>query len=128
MNEELVKEWVNKAEEDYWAAHYLYEKSKERLATVICFHAQQSAEKYLKALLTKHDIEPPKTHSLEALLDILTSEIPEIEEHRELLTSLTPYSVEYRYPGIVATAEDAEQCVEMIQKLRKEFRELLLEK
>jgi HEPN domain-containing protein len=44
---------VNKAEEDYWAAHYLYEKSKEKLATVICFHAQQSAEKYLKALLTK---------------------------------------------------------------------------
>lgn len=47
MNEELVKEWVKKAEEDYWAAHYLYKKSKEKLATVICFHAQQSAEKYL---------------------------------------------------------------------------------
>ena len=127
MNEELVKEWVKKAEEDYWAAHYLYEKSKEKLATVICFHAQQSAEKYLKALLTKHNIEPPKIHSLETLLDILASEIPELEEHRELLTNLTPYSVEYRYPGIVVTAEDAKHCIEMIRKLRKEFRQLLVE-
>lgn len=126
MKEALVEEWVTKAEEDYWAVRYLYQKSKGRLASVICFHAQQCAEKYLKALLTKYDIEPPKIHSLEALLDILISKIPEIEECRELLTNLSPYSVEYRYPGMIATTEDLEHCVEIIQRLRREFRKMLL--
>ncbi len=126
MKEALVEEWVAKAEEDYWAARYLYQKSKGRLPSVICFHVQQSAEKYLKAFLTKYDIEPPKIHSLETLLDILVSKIPEIEECRELLTELTPYSVEYRYPGMTATPEDAEHCMEIIQRLRGEFRKMLL--
>lgn len=125
MSKELVKEWIAKAEEDYWAAKYLSEKSKEKLSTVICFHAQQCAEKYLKALCTKHDIEPPKIHSLETLLDILVLEIPELEEYRESLTNLTPYSVEYRYPGIVATTEDVAYCMKIIQGLRKVFRQIL---
>ncbi len=127
MSEELVKEWAAKAEEDYWAAEYLYKKSK-KLSTIICFHAQQSAEKYLKALLIQCNIDPPRIHSLETLLDMVVSKIPELEEYRESLANLTPYSVEYRYPGIVADAKDAKDCIKMIQELRKGFREILVTK
>jgi HEPN domain-containing protein len=127
MSEELVKEWIVKTEKDYWAAEYLYDRSK-KLSTIICFHAQQSAEKYLKVLLTQCNVEPPRIHSLETLLDMVVSEIPELEKYRESLIDLTPFSVEYRYPGADASAEDAQNCIEMIRQLRKGFRKILAPK
>ncbi len=64
MSEKLVNEWILKAEEDYRVLKELHNKSASSFATTICFHAQQCAEKYLKALLTKHGIEPPWIYTL----------------------------------------------------------------
>jgi len=121
MNEELVKEWTLKAEEDCLAVEELYKISVRRFAAIICFHAQQCAEKYLKALLTSHNIEPPRTHSLETLLDLIVDNVPELEQYRDMLTGLTPYSVEYRYPGVAATPDDATYCAQTVRELRKAF-------
>ena len=106
MNEERVREWTLKAEEDCLAVEELYKISVRRFAAIICFHVQQCAEKYLKALLISRNIEPPRTHSLEMLLDLIVDNVPELEQCRDMLTGLTPYSVEYRYPGVVATPDD----------------------
>ena len=121
MNEELVKEWTKKAEEDCLAVEELYKISVRRFAAIICFHVQQCAEKYLKALLISRNIEPPRMHSLEMLLDLIVDNVPELEQCRDMLTGLTPYSVEYRYPGVVATPDDAKYCVETVRELRKAF-------
>lgn len=57
-------EWTEIADADFCTA------AREAMATeapnfsAVCFHAQQSAEKYLKALLVEHDIYFPKTHNL----------------------------------------------------------------
>ena len=125
MNEELVKEWTKKAEEDCLAVEELYKISVRRFAAIICFHAQQCAEKYLKALFISHNIEPPRTHSLETLLDLIVDNVPELEHCRDMLTGLTPYSVEYRYPGVAATPDDAEYCVETVRELRKAFNSII---
>lgn len=125
MSEELVNEWVAKAEEDYRTLEELYKKSPSGFATTICFHAQQCAEKYLKALLTKHGIEPPWIHTLETLLDLVISKTPELDKYRVMLAELTPYATEYRYPGRVADEEDAEVCVEVIRKLRNDLKSML---
>ncbi len=45
-----LKSWIAYAEEDYSAAKTLY-SLKKPLLSAVCFHAQQCAEKYLKALL-----------------------------------------------------------------------------
>ncbi len=37
---------------------------------VVCFHAQQAAEKYLKAFLVARSESPPRTHDLGALLGL----------------------------------------------------------
>ena len=121
MNEELVKEWTKKAEEDCLAVEELYKISVRRFATIICFHAQQCAEKYLKALLISRNIEPPRTHSLETLLDLIVDNVPELGQCRDMLTDLTPYRVECRYPGVAATPDDAEYCIETVRELRKAF-------
>jgi HEPN domain-containing protein len=44
-----TREWVAKAEEDYLAALDLARRRKRPLWSGVCFHAQQCAEKYLKA-------------------------------------------------------------------------------
>ena len=56
-------EWVNYAEEDLIMAKSAL-KRKKPLTTASCFHSQQCAEKYLKAILVAKDVEFPKTHDL----------------------------------------------------------------
>jgi len=64
----------------------------------LCFHAQQAAEKALKAVLIAKDVAPPKTHNIRTLLDFLPQDIiPPLEV--EDAASLTDYAVISRYPG-----------------------------
>src|SRR5438309_728249 len=69
----LTKEWVAKAEADYESALMLYRKRKSPNYDGACFHAQQSAEKYLKARLQEAQIRFGKTHDL---TDLLTQVLP----------------------------------------------------
>lgn len=64
---------------------------------VACFHAQQAAEKSLKAVMCLHGLEFRRTHDLEALAAILrdVDVSPSVDEHD--LRCLTPYAVEFRY-------------------------------
>jgi HEPN domain-containing protein len=47
----LTAEWVAKAEEDFDLAKRERAVSPKPAFDAICFHAQQAAEKYLKAVL-----------------------------------------------------------------------------
>ena len=125
MSDKLLNEWLAKAEEDYRTMEELYSHSPSGFANSICFHGQQFAEKYLKALITKQGLEPPWLHALESLLDLVISKTPELEKYRAELAELTPYATEYRYPGKVANQEDAKVCVEIIRKLRDDMRSIL---
>lgn len=61
-----LKSWITYAEEDYKAAKTLMDLKKPLLGAA-CFHSQQCAEKYLKALLILKDVDFPKTHDLPTL-------------------------------------------------------------
>ena len=79
----------------------------------LCFHAQQAAEKALKALLVHHGVTPPRTHNLTVLLEKLPSGCTPPEAER--LKELTAYAVDARYPqgwGEV-TGEDYREAVEL---------------
>jgi len=47
----VVRGWVQKAESDLKTAVLVLHAGEEGLADTVAFHAQQCAEKYLKALL-----------------------------------------------------------------------------
>jgi HEPN domain-containing protein len=64
----IVCEWMKKAHKDLKAARIL---QQEGLYEEVAFHAQQAAEKALKALLIANGVRPPKTHSIEQLLSLL---------------------------------------------------------
>ena len=46
-----VRLWVEKAEHDLRNAEYVLTLAERRPFDTVCFHCQQCAEKYLKALL-----------------------------------------------------------------------------
>ena len=73
----------------------------------LCFHAQQAAEKALKALFISYKIDFPRTHNIGTLLDLL-SEILPIPESVEESASLTDYAVLTRYPGEMEPVDDDE--------------------
>ena len=60
----LVRQWVEKAEEDLLTAEHTLTLEDDCPYGTVCFHAQQCAEKYLKALLTLHAIPFPKIYDL----------------------------------------------------------------
>lgn len=64
----------------------------------LCFHAQQSAEKSIKAVLLKLGIDFPFTHNLQPLIDILPQELSENPVLAESVL-LNPYAASTRYPG-----------------------------
>lgn len=63
---------------------------------VVCFHAQQAAEKSLKALLALRDAEIPRTHDLSELADLVEQSYPGAEIDSRI-GDLTAFAVELRY-------------------------------
>jgi len=61
------------------------------------FHAQQAAEKGLKALLCFHGIVYPRTHDLEELSRVLRDHNIDVPCWCEQLSGLTDCAVQYRY-------------------------------
>ncbi len=119
MAPELIREWIIKAEEDYVTLEILARSRKHRIFNSLCFHAQQCAEKYLKALLASHGISPPRTHDLISLANLLGPKEPTIELAKDLLQRLNSYAVENRYPGEHATGRQAKTACSAAKEIRR---------
>ncbi len=72
--------------------------NSEILLNQLCFHAQQTAEKSLKAVLIKTNIDFEFTHNIKTLILSLPENILKPSFFNEL-TILTDYAVSTRYPG-----------------------------
>ena len=117
--------WIRKAEQDYEAAIALARRRKRPVADVVCFHAQQCAEKYLKAFLAQHRLYFPKTHDLAELLNLAVPWEPSLELLRPFVTPLTPYAVSFRYPDEQAAAAEARRALTCVRRAREHLRQVL---
>jgi HEPN domain-containing protein len=120
----LTREWVKKAEADYRVAVKLG-RGREPFHDQLCFHCQQSAEKYLKALMEELGLVVPRTHNLVALLPLLTPHHASLRSLRRGLTFLTDFAVDPRYPTVNASKRQAKASLRWIERVRKECRTLL---
>jgi HEPN domain-containing protein len=111
----LTKEW-EKAEADYRSANVLA-REKLPLHDAVCFHCQQCAEKYLKALLQESGAPVPRTHELVTLLSLVTTHYP-LRGIRRGVKFLTDFAVEFRYPPVRATKRQAIAALRWATKLR----------
>ena len=93
-----ARQWLAKANSDLMASQHLLDSDGPYDA--VCFHAQQAAEKALKAWLAVADLPIPRTHNLEDLLaQCLALPLAAGASGIEALdlSNLTPFAVESRY-------------------------------
>ena len=102
--DELVREWLDHASNDLNSARFLTRMRPEPIE-IICYHCQQAAEKYLKALLIQQDKNPGKTHDLNLLSDHVQNDNLQ-DQIMDSLLVLNDYSVNVRYPGYSDLTED----------------------
>ena len=89
----------------------------------ICFHAQQCAEKYLKARLVMAGIEFPRTHNIATIVSLLPSHVrPDLSENDQ--NFLTVYAVQTRYPGGYdgSSLAEARVAVRHARRVRSQMR------
>jgi HEPN domain-containing protein len=119
-----TREWVRKAEDDHRAAVMLAEEP-DPLPDQVCFHCQQSAEKYLKGLLEELGLPIPKIHDLESLLALLAAHHSKLRPLKRGLLFLTDFAVDTRYPGNRTTKRQAASALRWAGKVREACRALL---
>ncbi len=113
-----TRAWLAKAASDLRAgAHAL--TAGPPFAADALFHAQQAAEKALKALLVWHDVPFRKTHDLAEVGGQCAALDPSIEPLARRAAELTQYAWKYRYPGEPEepTREEAERALSLAREV-----------
>ncbi len=110
-------EWARYAEQDWQAATSLMRR-KHPLTVAVCFHAQQSAEKYLKALLLQKSVAFPRTHDLPTLNTLCEQASIQTGLSPGRLTILSDYAVTTRYPGAEPSLEEAREAIAIARTVR----------
>jgi HEPN domain-containing protein len=121
-----VRKWVGFGDEDLKLARHALTLSSGCPYRLIAYHAQQCAEKYLKAYLVFHRLDFPYTHNISRLLELCAEKadwpgtILEAEE-------LTAYAITTRYPGEDerVTKQEALRAIHISEKVRKIIRKVL---
>ena len=110
------REWLNRARSNL-------ARAKSKLPGVyledLCFDAQQAAEKAVKAVMIRRNIEFPYVHDLARLLSLLEEageNIPGVVRKAE---ELTRYALVTRYPGIARPVSEQEyaEAVEIAERV-----------
>lgn len=110
------REWLNRAYSNLAMA-------KQEVESVyledLCFNTQQAAEKAIKALLIKRNIDFPYVHDIAQLLTLLESVGQEIPESVRAAERLTQFATITRYPGLAPPLEreEYEQALEIAERV-----------
>ena len=123
---QIVRQWVRLADHDLREAEHTLDEPDDPAYEISCFHAQQAAEKYLKALLAFNNVPIPNTHDLVRLLQTVPANL-RIDLSIEDLAHLTPYAVNSRYPGVDVpeTRDDAKFALRIAHNVRDVIRKTL---
>lgn len=112
--------WIRISAEDLQSAEVL---SDQKLFRPACYHAQQSVEKCLKALIVDCDVEIPRTHNILDLNNAakkLGYAVEVTDEDAVFLSSI----YRARYPsdaGLLPLGEPIEQDAERALKIAQEM-------
>jgi len=103
----------------------MFRARKQPVYDAVCFHAQQCAEKYLKAYLQEEGRDIPKIHKLLDLLKLCK----EIDSSMEILlpdlTELERFAINVRYPGMSADKDEARIAYKVVRAVRELLRQRL---
>ncbi len=130
MNEDTVKNWIIKAENDFKIGKDEMETDKP-VTDMVCFHMQQCAEKYLKAFLIFNGKEIRKTHDISEIINQCKKIDPSFSDLLEITADiLTQYAIEIRYGEMFyfPSVEEARKAIEIAEKVKSFVLKKLKEK
>lgn len=109
------REWLNRARSNLAGARA---SVPGRYLEDLCFEAQQAAEKAIKAVLIKREIEFPYVHDLERLLRLLEQNGEEIPPALWSVAGLSRFALADRYPGEgpAPTPEEHQEYVSIAER------------
>lgn len=115
-----VLQWLNYADEDIQLARHALTLSTAVPYRLVAYHAQQCAEKALKAYLVRHRIDFPYTHNISRLLEIC-SKTAQWDNPLWDAEELTAYAVTTRYPGEdeEVSRDEALRAIALAELVRK---------
>ncbi|RKX92154.1 MAG: DNA-binding protein [Spirochaetes bacterium] len=117
----ILTSWLTKASHDLRNAEIILNQNESNLPfDTVCFHCQQTGEKYLKAYLIYLDLDFPFTHNLADLITKAATLDKDIESLIYEAEQLTPYAVEIRYPDdyFNPTSEEAKEAFFIANKIK----------
>jgi HEPN domain-containing protein len=121
---QYIETWFFKASQDL----RIIEQGMDRpesdwVSEILCFHAQQAVEKALKAYLIKCGINPPRTHSIEILLEQCREIAPDFPIYE--IKDLSYFAVETRYPdeSYLPSVEETRFYAELARRIVADMKE-----
>lgn len=118
---ELTSGWLDSARGDLAAARHLLEEDDFFIYRIPAFHAQQAVEKVIKALLTRLQIDFPRTHDVQRLQRLLPPSVSRLGSLTGL-DVLSGYAVDSRYPDQMpehVTEDEARHAVALAEEAWK---------
>ena len=117
---EILQQWIAMGDEELRSAIHLSAMHHPTPDKTICYLCQQSAEKYLKAFIFLHDIEPGKTHDLRELLKVCEKYNASYSVMLSKLQILNDYSVMTRYPNELGiTTDDMKTAIQYAKDVQE---------
>jgi len=117
-------EWIDKAEGD-WKVAQREMQAPDPVWNVVCFLAEQCAEKYLKGFLEEQNIAFQKIHDLVVLLNTSTGLLSALDPLKPRLAHLSTFGIATRYPGVQADQHAAASAMNIGEEVRKVVRSSL---
>lgn len=121
----LTREWIAKAETDFEDAQRLLRVRNRVDFFTSGFHAQQCAEKYLKAAIVESGLPVHRDHNLTNLLTQLYPRQPLLVALQDAAEELTDLAVRVRYPGAGVTKAHAKRALDACRLIRSGLRAAL---
>jgi HEPN domain-containing protein len=123
-----VRQWLQYGDDDLLLARHGLTLKSGVPYRLIAYHAQQCAEKHLKAYLVFHAVDFPYTHNLARLIE-LAQQKREWPDSLLDAEELTPYAITARYPGEdePVSAEEANRAIVIAEQTLQMIRQALLE-
>ncbi|MEW6490671.1 MAG: HEPN domain-containing protein [Thermodesulfobacteriota bacterium] len=123
-----IQQWVTFADEDLRLARLALTLSSGLPYRLLAFHAQQCAEKYLKAYLVCAGVDFPYTHNIRRLRELCEASAGWIGV-LDAADDLSVFATTARYPGEAAevSREEALRAIALAEQTRNVVRRALAE-
>jgi HEPN domain-containing protein len=103
---DIIGEWIKLAKDDLRLADHSAQTMWPVPLELVCYHCQQSAEKYLKTFLISKGENPPHIHDLPELLKMCREKNPHFADLAQVCSLLTGYGTQPRYPMEIKINEE----------------------